>query len=302
MTSIIAYLKSLVPTCERRDLLNAVSSLRDEHNETLMPVVREITELLSSHNFTSKLYKDYDLALRRTINFNQPAISVLVRSIENLQNVFPFLEKEIRDNFGPQVATASLTYDSVNILRYLDSVSFYVRYARRFLLKVVADESVQLGGTRPDWTRAEYEYLEQNIANFAGLLPTMLKSDGELKQVFRKVSTAVVDESTADLALKSLGQERIDPMKLANFSPQQNWLLSLGKAIVEWQVARYRSGKEDLTALQMRLQELRELQATGKASPVVQAQIKKLELRTEKLNAKLEELEEDARESNGVAA
>lgn len=300
MLPIIEYIKSLVPTCERSELLKAVSSLRDEHSETLMPAVREVSEMLTNFKFTSKLYKDYEVALHRHANYNQPAITLLIRSIENLQNIFPFLEKEIRANFGPQVATASMTYDSVNVLRYLDSVGFYIRYARKFILKVVADEAAQLGGTPPEMIRHEREYLENNLGNFAGLLLTMLKNDGELKQVFRKVSTAVIDETTADLAFKSLGQEKIDPMKLASFSPQQNWFMSFGKWLVEWQVARYRSGKEDLTALQMRLQEMRELLATGKASPVIQKQIQRLEARIEKLDASLAEVEDNARDDRGL--
>ncbi|MNF40541.1 hypothetical protein D3C87_1092480 [compost metagenome] len=300
MNSIIEYLKSLVPSSERREMLSVLAGLRDEHNDTLMPVVNEVRELLTDHQFKSMLYKNFEIRLRRHVQFNQPAIGLVIKAIENLQSVFPFLEKEIQSNFGPQIATASLTYDSVNVLRYLDSVAFYIRYARKFLLKVVADEAAALGGTKPDWVRGELEYLDQNLDNFAGLLTAMLKSEGELRQVFRKVSTAMVDEATSDLALKSLGNDKIDPMKLANFSPQKNWLLSLGKALAEWQVNRYRAGKEDLAALQMRLQEMRELQASGKASPAVQKAIGRLEERIGKLDAKLNEIEEEARDERGV--
>jgi len=300
MISIIDYLKSLVPSAERREMLSTLTALRNEHNDTLMPVVNEVREQLSGHQFQSKLYKDFDLRLRRHVQFNQPAMDLVLKAVENLQSIFPFLEKEIHSNFGPQIATAALTYDSVNVLRYLDSVAFYIRYARKFLLKVVADEAAALGGTKPDWVRGELDYLDQNLDNFAGLLLAMLKSEGELRAVFRKVSTAVVDEATSDLAMKSLGNDKIDPLKLSQFSPQKNWLMSFGKMLAEWQVNRYRSGKEDLAALQMRLQELRELQASGKASPVVQKAIGNLEDRIGKLDAKLNEIEEAAREDRGV--
>ncbi|MNC28989.1 hypothetical protein D3C75_772210 [compost metagenome] len=76
--------------------------------------------------------------------------------------------------------------------------------------------------------------------------------------------------------------------------------MSLGKALAEWQVNRYRPGKEDLAALQMRLQEMRELQASGKASPAVQKAIGRLEERIGKLDAKLNEIEEEARDERGL--
>lgn len=296
MNSIIEYVKKLMPLYERRDLLATLSQLQTEHAESLMPVVSEVRDLFQAHTFTSKIYKRYDLSLRKHINSRQPAIELLLHSIERMQSNFPFLEKELRTAFGVQVATAGITYDAVNVLRYLDSVGFYIRYARKFLLKVIADEAIALGGTRQDLVRAEIEYLEENLDNFTGLFTAMYQSETELKQSFRKVSTAVVDEATSDLAIRSLGNQKIDPMRLANFSPQKNWIFSIGKTMVEWQVNRYRGAKADLAALQMRLQEMRELQQSGKASPKMQKLIVDLETRVEKLDAKIARIEEDARE------
>ncbi|ARV77261.1 virion structural protein [Pseudomonas phage Noxifer] len=302
MKAIIDYLKSLVPVCERSDMLKIVSGLRDEHNDSLMPVLQTIRETLGDKPLTSKLYKDYEIRLRRYVNYgnNQSALGLLLKSLENMQALFPFVEKEIREHFGPQVATASLTYDSVNVLRFLDSMALYIRYGRKFLLKVIADESAALGGTRPELVRGEQEYLDNNLDNFAGLFPAMLKTEGELRAIFRKVSTAMVDEATSDLAYSSLGGEKIDPLRLANFSPQKNWLMGLGRAWVEWQVARHRSAKEDLIALQMRLQELKELQDSGKASPAVQKMIGNLQDRITKMDSKLNKVEEDALEDRSV--
>lgn len=302
MKPILDYLRGLLPLYERRELLNVINSLRDEHTECLMPAVQQVRDLLGDHTFTSKLYGEYEVQLRRQINYNQPAITLLVKSIENLQALFPFLEKEVRDHFGPQIASGSMTYDAVNVMRYLDSVGFYVRYARKFLLKIVADEATALGGTPQDLVKGEREYLEQNLANFAGLLPSMIKSEGELRQTFRKVSTAVVDSATADLAFTSLGKDKIDPLRIANFSPQENWLMSVGRMWVEWQVARHKSAQEDLAALKMRLVELEELKRNGKASPAVQKAIGRLEDRISKLDARLKKVEEDAREEQGMVA
>ena len=302
MKPILDYLRGLLPLYERRELLNVINSLRDEHTECLMPAVQQVRDLLGDHTFTSKLYGEYEVQLRRQINYNQPAITLLVKSIENLQALFPFLEKEVRDHFGPQIASGSMTYDAVNVMRYLDSVGFYVRYARKFLLKIVADEATALGGTPQDLVKGEREYLEQNLANFAGLLPSMIKSEGELRQTFRKVSTAVVDSATADLAFTSLGKDKIDPLRIANCSPQENWLMSVGRMWVEWQVARHKSAQEDLAALKMRLVELEELKRNGKASPAVQKAIGRLEDRISKLDARLKKVEEDAREEQGMVA
>lgn len=296
MSSIIDYVKNLLPVYERRDLLSTLTGLQNEHNDTLMPIVNDIREVFKGHTYKSKLYLGFEQRLRRHVNFNQPAMDLLMQSIERIQANIPFLEREIRANFSVSVATDGLTYDSVNVLRYLEAVGFYVRYARKFLLKVLADEATLLGGTPPNWVKGELEYLDNNLDNFVGLFTSINMPESELKQTFRKVTTAVVDAETNDLAVRSLGNSKVDPMRLAHFSPQRNWILSIGKTLVEWQVNRYRAAKEDLVALQMRLQEMRELQASGKASPKIQGMIVQLERRVSKLDAKIAEIEEDARE------
>src|SRR5690606_35761767 len=152
---ILDYIKKLLPVTDRKDILSIVEQLRDEHNETIMPVVQELSELLANRKFKSKLYITYDQRLRTHVNVKGTAFEALIQSLERLQSLFPFLEKEIREQFGPQVAADSLTYDEVNVLRYLESVGFYIRYARKFLLKVLADEAAAIGGTQPNWVRAE---------------------------------------------------------------------------------------------------------------------------------------------------
>lgn len=295
MNTVIAYVKSLLPTYERRDVLAVLTQLQTEHADSLMPVVAEIRSLSQGHQFSSKLYTRYAYALSKHVNSKQAPMELLLQSLERIQGNFVVLEKEIRANLGVQVATAGITYDSVNVLRYLDSVAFYIRYARKFMLKVTADESAKLGGTPANWVRAELEFLDNNLGNFAGLFNAMYQSETELKQTFRKTSNAVVDAETADLAIRTLGNKKVDPMQLANFSPQENWIFSLGKMITEWQVNRYRAGKADLAALEMRLQEMRELHDSGKASPKMQRLIIDLEKRVEKIDAKISSIEEDAR-------
>lgn len=295
MNTVIAYVKSLLPVYERRDVLAVLTQLQTEHADSLMPVVAEMRAMAKDHRFASALYKRYYVELGKHINSKQPALELMLQSLERIQGNFVVLEKEIRANLGVQVATAGITYDSVNVLRYLDSVAFYIRYARKFMLKVLADESAAIGGTPANWVRAELEFLDANLGNFAGLFTAMYQTESELKQTFRKVSNAVVDEATADLAVRTLGNQKVDPMRLANFSPQDNYIFSIGKAITEWQVNRYRAGKADLAALEMRLQEMRELRDSGKASPKMQKLIVDLEKRVEKIDAKIASIEEDAR-------
>lgn len=292
--SVIDYVKKLLPVSERRDVETTLNNLQIELNNYLIPVIADVRESFSNHSFKSPLYASYEKALRKYINYNQPAINLMLDSLESIQRNFPFLEREVKQMFSVQFSTSNMQYNSVNLLRYIDAVGFYIRYARKFLLNLLADEAVATGsGTPSKWCAAEKEYLMSNLDNFAGLLDAMLKSESELRATFNKVSNAQVDEATAEIAARQLGQSRIDPLRVANFSPQRNWIFSLGKALAEWSHNRHLAAKEDLVAMQFRLREWKEIQANGNASPRLQSEIVKLEQRIEKLDSRIQETEEE---------
>src|SRR5690606_37001560 len=131
MSSILEYIRKLLPVTDRKDIIALVDQLRDEHNDTLMPIANELKEMLANRQFKSKLYLRYEQLLKGHVNFRGTAFEVLMSSLDRIQGNFPFLEKEVRDQFSPQVAADSMTYDEVNVLRYLESLGFYIRYARK---------------------------------------------------------------------------------------------------------------------------------------------------------------------------
>jgi hypothetical protein len=294
MSTIIEYLRQLAPVYERRDLLNTLTQLQDEHKDTLTPLVTDLREVFGGFKFRSETYGRFEQALRRHVNYNQSAVDMVLASLEQLQKNYPFLEKEVKRLFSIQFSTANITYDRVNLMRYIESASFYVRFARKLLLVLVAEEAVFVGKATPaGWSRAEREYLLENMSAFAGLFTAINLSESDLRNHMARVSNAEVNEETYDVAIKSLGNTKLDPMRLAGFSPQSNWVFSLGKAYAEWQVKRYKASVDEHLALQLRLQELRELAAGGNASPKLQRLIQHTEQRIEKIDFAMSKILEE---------
>lgn len=294
--SILDYIRSLAPVYERRELVSTLQQLQDEHNETLMPLIGDMRELFSTFKFRSDLYAKYEQSLRRHVRYNTSAIEMMLQSLEQLQKNFPFLEKEVKRLFSIQFSTVNITYDRVNLMRYIEMVAFYIRYARKFLLALIAAEAQAMGkGTPSSAPPAEREYIENNLAMFAQYWDAVSMTEQELRTDMARVTNAEVNEETHELAVRNLGAARLGSSRMGiNWpTPTNNVLFSLGKYLAEMQVKKYKAAQEELYALQLRLQELREMAEGGQVSPKLQRFIEATEERIAKLNQQIEKFEED---------
>jgi hypothetical protein len=291
---IIQYVKSLAPVYERKELIAALNQLQEELRDNTLPVAKDIQEAFANHQFRSKYIEQVRRALARHVVFQGSGIDLMVGSLENLDKSLPALEREVKRAFSFQFATTGITYDRVQILQFIESAFFYLRFFRKMMLRLVAEEAIAVGTATPmSWAKAEREWLDEGLATFAGLYQAMNQSESQLKQSLARTSTAEVSEDTYDVAVSSIGMTKLDPLKLSNFSATQfNPFFSLGKAIAEWKVKRYQAAKEEHQGLQLRLQELRELRSEGRASAKLQKLIQHTEQRIEQLDYKLTKIEE----------
>lgn len=294
MENILSYIKQLAPVYERRDLLAALNQIQEEHSTTVTPILDQVTELLVSRELKTPIAAAYAKTLSRTVNFGRRnPLELLVGSLEQLQKNYPFLEKEVRRLFSIQITTASITYDRVSLLRYIESAAFYLRYARKLLLNILAEEAALKGGTPPTWSKEDKRWLIDNMPVFAGLYEAIDKPESQLKSVMSQASSAEVDEETVGVAAQTLGIKGTDPLKLGLWSPQRNPLLSAGKWMAELQVKRNKAAREELYALQQRLQELREIENEGRVKPNLQKFIQVTEDRIKKLDFQVSRFEEE---------
>lgn len=294
--NIIQYVKAMVPIQERKEVLEALTQLHEELQDNTLPTAQDMQEVFSGRTLKSAYAKELNNALRRRVLFQGSALDTLVTSLTQLSNNIPILEAEAKRLFSVQFSTNRLTYNRAGLLRYIDSATFYVRYFRKLILRLVAEEALMVGSAAPmNWSRAERTWLDDGLRSFVGLYKAMAMPEAKLRQALSQTANAEIDEDTYEVAVKSIGGSKLDPMELSNFSPTSNPIFGLGRAIAEWKVKRYQAAKEEHQALQLRIQEMRELLDEGKSSPKLQSLIKHTEQRIEQLDYKLTQIEEDAR-------
>ncbi|MNE35316.1 hypothetical protein D3C80_1290680 [compost metagenome] len=234
--------------------------------------------------------------MQRIVNYRGNFLELFFKSMETVRGNLGLVVQEIRRLFAFQFTNTNLTINRANILKYVDALSFYIRWGRKFMLFLVTQECQARGKASPShWSPAETDWVQSNMDQFIGLYPAMILNPNELKQKFNQASDAEINAETYDLATRSLGDAKMDPLRMSGFSPQQNPFLTLGKYIAEWRIARYKAAQEEYHALQHRLLELRAQLQGDPTSPVLQRQIKMYEERLSEYEFDIAATEESAR-------
>lgn len=293
--NILGYVKELAPVMERRELLKQLEQLQIEYDDTISPVLMELEEVFSQMPLKSVLNRKIQMAFSKRYNGNKPAVLSLLSSIKVVRGNFDTLKAETKSLFAIQFTNVNLSFSRASLLKYIEAVAFYLRYTRKMALFLVAQEAALLGkATRQRWSSAETEWVESNIDQYVELYLSMSVTPQQLKQNIRQASEAIVNDETYQVAEQSLGQERIDPLKLDNFSPRHNPFLILGRILAEYQVERYLLSQQELYGLQLRLEELRVLLQGDPTSPTIQKQIEAYENRISDYEFEIAKLEERA--------
>lgn len=296
MSSLLEYVGSLAPFKERKDLLNQISDLADEFDDSVAPMLSEVRDLILSLEVKSQLGQKYIGDMQRTVNFRGNFLDLFFKSLENARGSIGVVTQEIRRTFGFQFTNTNLTVQRANLLKFVDALAFYIRWGRKFMLFMVTQEAQARGrATSSSWSPAEIDWVQSNMAQFIGLYPAMILTPNELKQKLSAAADVEINAETYDLAVRSLGDGKMDPMRMAGFSPQRNPMLSLGKRVVEWRVARFKAAEEEYKALQHRTLELRDMLANNPSSPVLQRQIKLYEERLSEYEFDIAAVENSAR-------
>lgn len=293
--SILSFIESLPAVMERRNVMNVIDQLKMEYDDTIAPFIDDVRGAFQSVEMKSMLAKRMDTVTRRYVSFNGNSFGLILNNLSNIRGVFDIIEKDVKSAFSVQFTNTNMSFERANVLKFIDALAFYIRYARKYMLFVIAQESLAIGkATPPKWSPAESEWIDTNMDQFAGLYVTMSLPPEQFKARIQKASNAIVDPGTFQIAQQQLGVQKTDPLEMDGFSARINPFLFLGKLMAEMQVKRYQEAKEEFYGLQLRLQELKDIAAGEPSNPVIQKQIQAYEKRISEYEFEMHRIEEKA--------
>ena len=289
------FVKGLVQTLDRREVINAINTVYTETDEFTLPIIESIMEDASIADVIERTPTMTQLgaAIKREVRYDG-LLSLFKLSLEGVKSQLDVIKALAKTNIGTKVAVETVTFNQATMLQYVEYMGFYTRYLRRALLVALGEINASKGSvTRSSWTKGDMEWLNVTRADFAQLSRVVLIKDSEFTRLLKSIPDIEISEAASDAA-RAVVSGRLDPLRLRNMKAAINPLFSLGKVFAEFQVFVYRLAKEEKQALELRLQEIKELEAGGKANPKMQRYIQQTEERIAKYSYQIEKFEDDA--------
>lgn len=289
------YLSSLLPSFTRDRVSEDIRLLREELSQSTMPPLQAAADRFGRNGLKSSSVKEFDaLFIRQTRDSGVRAsnwMAMCVVSLERAGEVMEYLSARVDKDFSKDVSAEGMTYLRANILRYVEVVSFALRYSRKALLWSLAEE-MNAETTRKDspLTKAEMSWLLANRDVFFRAMVILATPKREAERFFKNIPNMVVIPSEVDTVEQTVGVSRLDPFQFGIIPVRLNLIYHVRMAVTDWQVGRYRASQEELKALEYRLLALQEQRESGQIDAKLEQQIEYTEGRLQKLNFKLEQM------------
>jgi hypothetical protein len=288
------YVTTLLPSFSKTRMMEDLNVLREELKLTVIPPYKSVNMAFGKHKWTDEAVKAFEKDFDKQVDsdFRGSFIAVSEQILERMLKNTDMVEKLIADYYADDVMRDAMTFLKVNIIQYLETMSFVANYSRRCLHWVVSSECTAVGDDKtPALVPAELEWLSANRSNYFTAMTIMAGKPTDVEKSFKEIPDVMINKNNVEHVTSAVGVLRVDPFGFGLIPTWLNPAYHIGMKIAEWQVRRYNSAKEEAKALEFRLLQLKQLQQ-GKKDAKLDDLIEVTEGRVQKLKHELKEMEE----------
>lgn len=300
---VVSFLAHILPSFEANRITETLVNREREIDNHLVPQYDAVIPVFGNkYKFKNPIIRKLDTYFVKNVKLKQVRNAnslLLIRSVAtNLQQTIPFYKGLAADNFAKVVAKDGLTYNKSNILRFTETVDFYVNYARVYINVMSAAERAALDGlTTPieGIGPSDLEYLDKNSAAFAAasrVLSFKLEAaKAAQKEIVDMVVPATIEEEQEATAM--VGFRRTDPLGFAELPFPLSLVLTVRQSWTNWQVDKYEEAKAQTKAIEYRMLLIREKIEHDGGDAALEKQLEFYESQLLTLRRKTEKFEED---------
>lgn len=297
--SIISLVGNLLSSFSRRDIKNAVDTLKDDITDTKM-VYQAADEFFYNWDWKSDPIKNFAKLWKaniRSINHGKENfVTALNNLVKQLSENVELLETLTDKMFQEEIMKDSMTYVQANILAYLETSGFAMRYANRLLRYVYVEETAAYDA-RETLTMSKYErkWIETNMLKFLDAFDAINVDRRELKDRINDIPDVTVDAEGTDGIAGAIGR-KLDPLRMGFIGVKFNPIFYIRTAISEWQNDSNEERKLQRKTLEFRLMRLKNLAQDNVNDPKLKQQIEYYEEKLQSVTNKINKYEEDLRD------
>ena len=296
--NILEFSRSLLPDFTRARILEDIEITRRELNEATLPPYRTAEDLFGKKKLLSTYSQTFESVFDRDVKINHKGnfIVGIYETLENMVENIDMVERLVHRRFASDVIKDAMTIFKLNLLQYVEMMSFVVKYARRLLIVVLTAEvnAANKENEMDGILDSEIQYLAAGRDSFNRGIRVMSDKKKTVEDRFDSIPEIGANDDAIQMANATAEPLDLDPFAFGLIPLGLNPIYHVRLAISEWQAKRYRTAEEESRMLEFRLLQLQEI-ARGNKDAALQQQIEYNQNRLNKLRYSLKEMEEDAR-------
>ena len=292
------FLNSLLPNFGKSRLLSDIDCIRKDLSETTLPPLKNIAQAFGMRKFKNEWVSNTDILFRRGVSFKYKGnfLNAINDAVGNMVTNVDTVESLVNDYYADEVVRDGMTLIRVNILQYLETMTFVLRYTRRLLVIVMTMEveefKAEVDKVDPDYTPAELAWITENMSGFITGLGIMAIDKVALDKQFKTIPDIAVNSATVDSTTAVIGTSKMDPFGFGFIGVKANPIYHIRIAMAEYQVEQYKLSKEQKQSLEFKLLRLKQLD-DGKENAKLEKQIAYTQERIDKLTYSIKQMEDE---------
>lgn len=257
---MLNFFNRIFPTQTRKKIFEQLTEIGATHQDYVWMMASDM----------SSMYRDFNIVIKapieKTILKNIATQSSLKEvwkkslgdCIYHVCNHVPekiiILTKEVEKEFPTKWTKDGLTYRQLHILRLIDLLSFYNTYSLKLMDYVMYLDTRSRSDEESPLLPGEIKWLEKNSNVYVNVLSVLCEKTTTFEDLIKQTSDFTVADSTDSAIANGLAT---DPHRLGFIPVVGDAIMFVREAVASWQISRYESNKNRVTAYQLKIERLR---------------------------------------------
>ena len=290
------YVMSLLPIIGKKDMSNDLENLRKELRDQTIPPYESAETTFKDWVWKDKSIAKFNKSFIKGVGsrYKGNYIDISSAILQTLLKNIVIIEKLVDKQYSNDIIRSAMTYSETQLLQYIETVSFAVKYSRKILMYTLATETAAFRSNKmigKELSPAELKWLLSNQVNYIHAMQMVDGTARNLEKTISSIPDIEVDVENVDAVTSSVGISKLNPISAGIFGAVLNPIYHVRMAIADWQAANYDAAIEERKLVEYRLLDLKNAK-DGTADAKLEKAIEYTQDRIKRLNYKIAKMED----------
>lgn len=288
------YMGSLLPSFTRQRILEDIESAREELADNTLEPLKAIARSYGSYKWKSEWVVEFDQAFKKGVDskYSGNILNGMLHVMETIEDNLDLIESLVEREYKDDLFRDAMSILRINLLQYVEAMSFTIEYTRRLLVAIMACEVAKVnndleGTTLP--TKGEFDWLAMRRESYFVAMHILSEKKEVVEKRFAEMPEVIITKDSFEQTRATIGYSKVDPMSFGLIPIVLNPIYHVRMAIADWQVSRFKAAEEERRLLEFRLMQLK-LAVGDKKDAKLEQQIEYTQNRLSKLRYTLKEM------------